>query len=260
MSKQLNPGDAQPKSVSNNLVQAAEERGQNSNLTDETAQSLEAPNRLPHKWTLNVQGVHLDVDTPTIMVRDALSQAGFDPNQGWLIFLKVSGKPKEAVELSTTIDLTRPGIEKLRLTPREVNNGEAAPAPRRAFALLDVDEEYLQWLSQAWETVIDDKRRWLLIHDYRLPEGYIADRTTLALEIPSTYPGAQIDMFYAYPPANLASGRTIDRTQVRAVIEGCEYHGWSRHRGPASPWNPTTDNVITHLALVESALAKEVGL
>lgn len=257
MSNQLKTGDEAPKPPVNDLVHNAEG---GHGLTHEADHGAEGSRGRPQKWTLNVQGVHLDLNTPTIMVRDALSQAGFDPNQGWLIFLKVSGGPKEAVELSTTIDLTRPGIEKLRLTPREVNNGEAAPAPRRAFALLDVDEEHLQSLCQAWETVIEDKRRWLIIHDYPLPEGYTTSRTALALEIPCTYPSAQIDMFYTYPPASLASGRAIDRTQVRAVIGGCEYHGWSRHRGPASPWNPATDNVVTHLALVESALAKEVGL
>lgn len=259
MSNQLKTGGESPKLAVHNPAQATG-TPHGIDVTHGAFLGAEGSDRRPAKWTLNVQGVRLDVDAPTITVRDALSQAGFDPNQGWLIFLKVSGGPKEAVELSTTIDLTRPGIEKLRLTPREVNNGEAAPAPRRAFALLDADETYLQLLGQAWETVIDANRRWLLIRDYPLPGGYTTDRTTLALEIPNTYPSAQIDMFYTYPPASLASGRAIDRTQVRAVIGGCEYHGWSRHRGPASPWNPATDNVVTHLALVESALAKEVGL
>jgi hypothetical protein len=82
----------------------------------------------------------------------------------------------------------------------------------------------------------------------------------LALEIPLTYPGAQIDMFYAYPPLALKSGRAIDRTQVRATILGLEFHGWSRHRNASAPWDAAHDCVATHLALVESAIAKEVGL
>ncbi|WP_215779869.1 multiubiquitin domain-containing protein [Paludibacterium sp. B53371] len=228
-------------------------------LIDLDALGVEAFYSRKLAWSLNVQGVMLEILTPTISVRDALTRAGFDPNQGWQIFLKIAGQPKQAVELSTVVDLRTHGIEKLRLTPREVNNGEAAPTPRRDFALLDVDEAHLGQLALRWETVVDEGRRWLLIHSYDIPQGYTAGQTLLALEIPQSYPGAQIDMFYTNPPLALESGRPIDCTQVRATIFGIEFHGWSRHRGAQSPWNPSTDNVITHLALVESALAKEVG-
>lgn len=210
-------------------------------------------------WTLNVQGVEIDVDTPTVLVSDALTRAGFDVTQSWHIFLKVRGQAKREVQLSDRVDLRTPGIEKIRLTPKEVNNGEAPPAPRRDFALLDADDAFLDRLGLRWETVYDAGRRWLLIHHYPVPAGYTAARTLLALEIPPTYPGAQIDMFYTSPPLALASGRAIDCTHIAATIHGAPFNGWSRHRGPGSPWNPAVDNVSTHLALVESALLKEVG-
>lgn len=210
-------------------------------------------------WKLNVQGVVLELTAPTIVVREALVQAGFNPDQGWQIFLKIAGKPKQPVELTTEIDLRTPGIEKLRLTPKDVNNGEAPPAPCRAFALLDIDEAHLNRLGLRWETIVEANRRWLLLHDYPLPAGYAVGHTKLALEIPPTYPGAQIYGFYAYPPLSLSSGRTIESTQLRGVLFGVEFHGWSRNRGAGEPWNPTTDNVVTQLALVDAALAKEVG-
>lgn len=210
-------------------------------------------------WTLNVQGVEIESETSTILVSDALTRAGFDATQSWHIFLKVEGQAKREVQPADRIDLRTPGIEKLRLTPKEVNNGEAPLPPRRDFGLLDADETYLEQLGSRWETVNDAGRRWLLIHHYRIPAGYTADQTLLALEIPPTYPGAQIDMFYTYPPLALASGRAIDCTHIHASIRGAAFNGWSRHRGPASPWNPAADNVSTHMALVESALLKEVG-
>ena len=210
-------------------------------------------------WTLNVQGVVIDVDTPTIIVSDALTRAGFDATQSWHIFLKVHGQAKREVQLADRVDLRMPGIEKIRLTPKEVNNGEAPPASRRDFALLDADDAYLDQLGLRWETVNDAGRRWLLIHHYPVPVGYTAQRTLLALEVPPTYPGAQIDMFYTNPPLALASGRAIDCTHIPATINGVAFNGWSRHRGPGSPWNPSVDNVSTHLALVESALLKELG-
>jgi hypothetical protein len=210
-------------------------------------------------WQLNVQGVLLTLDQASIKVRDAMSKAGFDVNQAWLIFLKVEGQPKQAVDMNHVIDLTTPGIEKLRLTPKDVNNGEAPVAPRRDFALLDADDAYLDSLGLRWETVIDSNRRWLLLHNYPVPFGYVQRRTTLALEIPLLYPSAQIDMFYAYPALALTSGREIPSTQVRASIFGDVYHGWSRHRAGASQWNPASDNVASQMALVEAAIAKELG-
>src|SRR5690606_38900334 len=132
-------------------------------------------------WKLNVQGVVLVIYDPTITVRHAIKDAGFDPSKNWIIVLRVRERPKQEVGLDYVIDLRMPGIEKLRLTPREVNNGEAVAKPRRDFALLDADERYLSGLSLWWETVIDQKRRWLLIHDYPVPAGFTTDRTLLAL-------------------------------------------------------------------------------
>ena len=158
-------------------------------------------------WKLNVQGVMLELFAPTIVVREALIEAGFNPDQGWHIFLKVVGQQKQPVELTTVIDLRTPGIEKLRLTPKDVNNGEAPVVPRRTFALLDIDEAHLNRLGLKWETLVEAERRWLLLHDYPLPVGYTVSHSKVALEIPPTYPGAQIYGFYAYPPLALSSGR-----------------------------------------------------
>lgn len=228
-------------------------------LVDLGAANVEVFKTRKHTWKLNVQGVLLTLDEPSIVVRTAIKEAGFDPTKNWIIILRVRNQPNREVGLDDVIDLRTPGIEKLRLTPKEVNNGEAAVKPRRQFALLDVDERFLNGLCLWWETVIDTGRRWLLFHDYPVPNGYTTSRTLLALEIPLTYPGAQIDMFYTHPPLALKTGRAIDRTQVSASIQGQTFNGWSRHRGELSKWNPATDNVSTHLALVESALAKEVG-
>lgn len=210
-------------------------------------------------WKLNVQGIVLKLHKPTIVVRDAMQQAGFDITKAWQVFLIVKGQPKLAVNLDYTVDLRTPGIEKLRLTPAGVHNGEAAPKPRRQFDLLEIDEKHLDALGCFWETVMDADSRWLLIHHYQAAAGYAQQMVMLALLIPPTYPGAQIDMFYTNPPLRLTSGRAIDRTQVSAVICGIPFNGWSRHRSQEAPWNPNSDNVITHLALVESAIAKEVG-
>lgn len=211
--------------------------------------------RLAH-WELNVQGVTVKFANPDVLVRDALVKAGFNPDQGWIIVLK-SRDTKRQVTIEDTIDLRSPGIEKLRLTPREINNGEL-PASRRQFRLLPQDEEGLTVRGLHWETIISSGRRWLLLRDVTLPKGYLVDRTCIAVEVPNGYPTAELDMFYCYPQLARRDGMTIPQTQVTEMIEGQGFQRWSRHRGGIAPWRAGLDNVITHLALVEAALLREV--
>lgn len=210
----------------------------------------------PAKWELNVQGVTIEFNKPDVLVRDALLKAGFNPDQGWIIVLKTRDG-KRQVTVDDTIDLRSPGIEKLRLTPREINNGEL-PASRRQFRLLPVDEEGLTVRGLRWETVVSGGRRWLLLQDVKLPGGYQVETTTIGIEVPSSYPTAELDMFYCHPQLARRDGVTIPQTQVTELIEGLGFQRWSRHRGAIAPWRMGIDNIITHLALVEAALLREV--
>jgi Prokaryotic E2 family E len=185
-------------------------------------------------WKLNVQGVIIESSQPKIVVRDAIKLAGFNPDAGWIVVLKVAGEPRKEVDLNATIDLTHPGVEKLRLTPRQINNGEAAVPRRHDFALLPQDEVHLDRLDLRWETIIDG-----------------AD---IAIEVPASYPGAQLDMFYCHPHLALANGQAIPQVQYIESVTGIGFQRWSRHR----QWDSARDNVGTHLALVEESLRREV--
>lgn len=214
--------------------------------------------RLP-SWKLNVQGVMLTVHKPSIPVREALELAGINADQGWHIFLIVQDQPKHEVGLNDVIDLTTPGIEKLRLTPKDVEDGEAVSGATRQFRLLPEDESYLDKISPDWMAIIDNGRQWVILPNFKVPTGYSLAATDLALDIPPTYPMTQIDMFYLYPEIALSSGQPIPATDYRENIQGKPHQRWSRHRKqqPSSMWRPGIDNIITHLALVEAALLKE---
>ncbi|MFZ6048082.1 multiubiquitin domain-containing protein [Pseudomonas sp. CR3202] len=207
-------------------------------------------------WKLDVHGVHIESNEPTINVRAALILAGIDPDQGWIIRLKVKGEPKRAVELSDNIDLTAPGIERLKLIPKTINNGESARPIRRQFALLPKDEAYLSSSGLLWETV-DDGRRWLLVSDYPVPSGYHQTHCNLAIEIPQNYPTAELDMFYCDPPLTRVSGAQIAQTEHHQLIDGRNFQRWSRHRNPGE-WSPQRDSVLSHMGLVEESIAKEI--
>ena len=210
-------------------------------------------------WKLNVQGVPLTLSTHLVLVKDALAQAGFDPNAGWIAILKRKGEAKLQVALTDQIDLRLPGIEKLRLTPAHIDNGEAHTAPHREFALLAKDEVYLNERSLHWETLVEGGRRWLLLRNFVLPEGYNHPVVDIAIDIPPTYPRAEIDMFHCFPHLALKSGRAIGEISGRTPISGQTFQQWSRHLNGQTRWNPATDCVMTHIAVVEAALLKEVG-
>lgn len=212
-----------------------------------------------HAWKLLVQGVLLTFETPKVLVRDALVKAGLDPDSGWTAALKFVGSPREVVDINDTIDLTRKGIEKLWLRPSHINNGDNQPRERRAFPLRALDEKFLIERGEAWETLIDDTKRWFIIRAYTLPEGYKQKHVDIAVLVPPTYPAATLDMFYCAPHLQLSSGRQIPQTQARQSIEGISYQRWSRHRHGDTLWNPATDSLITHIAIIDDAIAREVG-
>lgn len=229
------------------------ESGSNLSLADSGVENIYSKRAA---WKLNVQGVQIQSVSPTITVRNALLEAGFDPNQAWIIVLKTADS-KRPVGIDETIDLRAPGIEKLRLTPRDINNGDSAE-PKRDFRLLPADEKGLIDRGLCWESLVDGGHRWLLLRDYPLPTGYTIGTTSIALEIPTAYPAAEIDMFYCWPFLVRSNGAAIPQTQATACIRGNSYQRWSRHRGSGSPWRVGTDNVLTHLALVDAALLREV--
>ncbi|WP_342133508.1 multiubiquitin domain-containing protein [Hydrogenophaga sp. OTU3427] len=232
---------------------------QNGDVIDLSGTGVESFYSRKATWVLNVQGVRLEVHTPAITVREALVMADFVP-EDWDVYLKYESQQKVPVELSTVIELRTPGIEKLWLIPRDVGNGEVVQAVRQEFALQEEDEAFLNERYALWETFVEAGRRWLVIHALQVPTGYSGQRrVTLALEVPPNYPSAQIDMFYVFPALRLTTGAGIPNTEHHELIMGQSFQRWSRHRGQNAAWKADSDNVITHLALVESSLRKEVA-
>jgi len=208
-------------------------------------------------WKLNIQGEVYEFPKPIVSVREAISAASLDPNRDWQIFLIVRDQPKRELTINDEIDLRPEGIEKLRLTQKDVSNGEATLRLRREFKLLDRDEQHLDVVGHHWETrLTSGGGRWLLIHNYQLPPGYSEQVVQLALNIPSTYPSTAMDMFYLYPAVHLAGGAVIPQTEATVEVDGVPFQRWSRHRS----WSPATDNVMSQLAMADGCLHKEVGL
>lgn len=127
-------------------------------------------------------------------------------------------------------------------------------ANRREFALPKDDELHLNARGSAWETVLDSGSMWLLIHDFPIPYGYAQSVSTVAVQIPASYPTTGPDMVYFSPPLSLADGTLINAAQVTCCIQGESFQRWSRHRSSLNPWRPGLDDVSSHLSLVEEWL------
>ena len=208
-------------------------------------------------WKLNVQGVILDVLTPTIVVREALLEAGFNPDQGWHIFLKVHGEPKRAVTLTDTIDLRTPGIEKLRLLPRRsttarhplrsVETSISSTSTKRISAVsafagrLSRKQPAGGWLSMTTrcrEAIRQARRCWRL----RSRQHTRAPRSMASTLIPL---GAIV--------------RPVDRERSASRIHSRARISWVVAQPRFDAVESRADRVATQLALVDAALAKEVG-
>jgi hypothetical protein len=128
---------------------------------------------------------------------------------------------------------------------------------RREFQLPPEDEDCLNANGYAWEAIIENNTKWLIIHAYPIPAGYNVRTAILALRIPPSYPDDQIDMVYFNPALALLSGRGIGALSM-TTIDAKPFQQWSRHRTAANPWRMGLDNVGTHLLQVASWLAREL--
>lgn len=129
-------------------------------------------------------------------------------------------------------------------------------SPRRQFALLPEDQEFLDEYGLPWETIVDGSQ-WVLIHDFPLPDGYNNPRATAAIRMETGYPSSPLDMVYLYPPVSRKDGRVIGATESMQPIDGKNFQRWSRHRTAQNPWKVGRDNLGAHIILIEEWLERE---
>jgi hypothetical protein len=127
---------------------------------------------------------------------------------------------------------------------------------RRQFDLPGDDIEYLDGRSLTWETLVEEKGRWLLLRPFPVPSGFNHATIEAALRIEPGYPDAQIDMVYCFPALARLDGRGIGSLTTQK-IDGREFQRWSRHRTKQNPWQPGVDCIATHLLLVDDWLRRE---
>jgi len=126
---------------------------------------------------------------------------------------------------------------------------------RRLFHLPEDDLEGLLALGMNWETIIEPSGRWLLLHGFQYPEGYNVPSGSVAVQIPSGYPTAPLDMAFLHPHLARSDGGALRQTEVRQALDGREWQRWSRHY----PWRAGVDSLITHIHQIRHWLNHGLG-
>jgi hypothetical protein len=193
------------------------------------------------------------VDVPSMTGRQLLLLAGKKPPERFRIDEKLKGGQTREIGLDEPVDFTKPGVERFMTLPRDQTDGEI----RRQFSLPKEDVEHLQARLLLWETISTGGEQWLILHDFPVPSGFSSSLAQVGIFITPGYPTAPLDMAYFCPPLVRNDGKEIPGLAQQA-LDGKTWQRWSRHRSNENPWRPGEDSIVTHLALVEWWLEREL--
>lgn len=163
------------------------------------------------------------------------------------VWLVVPG-PKDDEEIGNdqTVDLTEPGRERFITGPKKTTEGGDTFLPSR-------DRDYLAEKGIAYEEVVSEGNRGVVLRQYPLPAGlFDAGRADILILVPSGYPDTAPDMFYLLPWVRLAGRNALPRAADQAfAFRGQSWQRWSRHN---PDWRPGIDGIWSMLKRVDHAL------
>lgn len=212
----------------------------------------------PKAYKLKIDGKMFDVQDRYVTGRDILVLAQKTPLTDFGVALQEHGHNMRTIGLDEAVDLEAPGVEKFVTYHTGHSDGEEGPKGPFPFALPAEDQDYASHISDDLELVLDGGRRWVLLHNFPVPEGYNLDKVTAAVLLPVGYPQSAPDMVYFYPALALTSGKKIHASEATETIQGQIYQRWSRHFLPQEPWRPGVDSLETYALMIRGWLEREV--
>lgn len=212
---------------------------------------------VPHAggYIIKVDKQRIVVRESSLTAREILKRVGKNAVE-WLLNQKI-GKQFVPLAPDDIVDFTKCGIERFTTLPNEQSEGR--PAPRRQFTLPEADTEALDASGLVWETIKDGGNCWVIVHGLQLPPELTQQGTSVAIQIPASYPDAALDMAHFYPHVKRVDGSAIAATGSGLQIEGTPWQQWSRHYTAANPWVSGEFNVFTHFLLCQSWLQREAN-
>lgn len=117
-------------------------------------------------------------------------------------------------------------------------------------AILD---EHLLVLSIGYPLSISDDRKWLVVHEFKLPPGYNRTHTDVLVEIPADYPltppGVTSRLCVA---PDLRYREQVIRSYDVKDVPGLGEWAWLCYRGIR--WKPCSDNLVTLMEMLRADL------
>jgi hypothetical protein len=191
--------------------------------------------------------------------RELLALVGLTPEKYRLFQL---GEGHKEILPDQKVDFREYGIERFKSVAKHANEGKeaaaqaASPSFKRMFDLLPDDEIFLNTHFPNWETIKVGNTGWILIHNFKIVDGYNVEEPTVAFMIPASYPTTEFDMMYFYPALNRKDSKIIGALSQQ-TLDGKNYQRWSRHR-IAGEWRSSIDNLETHVLSVQGWLIDEL--
>ena len=147
----------------------------------------------------------------------------------------------QKVELSQA-----PGHNRFITGPKQTTEGEGRFLPSR-------DREYLTEKRIAFEEIVADGQRGVILRKYPLPANmFDASTADIFIIIPPGYPDAAPDMFHLQPWVRLTGRNAFPRAADQAVMfNGQSWQRWSRHN---PEWRPGIDGIWSMLKRIDHAL------
>lgn len=122
------------------------------------------------------------------------------------------------------------------------------------------DEQGLASAADSWERT-DEPNGWvnLVLRGYRLPTGLLPASIDLLLRLPSQFPDAAPDMFWAIPDVTQArSGSCPPSTELHEPYLGRTWQRFSRHLPPGA-WQIGVDGLPSWLATIRSSFQADAA-
>jgi hypothetical protein len=116
-------------------------------------------------------------------------------------------------------------------------------------------ESEIQELGQTLTIDVSEDADYVLIvmKDFPLGDVFNMAVSDLLLKIPKTYPEAGPDMFWTHPDVKFKDERIPQAAEVIEDVMGRKWRRFSWHR---QSWNPTIDNMHSHIEFIKARLRK----
>ena len=122
------------------------------------------------------------------------------------------------------------------------------------------DEQALDRFCESWER-LDEPNGWvnIVLHGYQLPAGLAPTSIDLLLRLPSQFPDAAHDMFWAIPDVTrVRTGGRPPNTDVHETHVGRTWQRFSRHLPPGT-WQVGVDRLPSWLATISKSLQRDAA-